>query len=493
MTATTSGPPLHNYPLHLDGALDRPISRWLWLVKWLLVIPHYLLLVFLWIAFFVLTVAAWVAILFTGRYPRGIFDFNVGVLRWSWRVAYYAYGALGTDRYPPFTLHDVSDYPAHLDVEYPARLSRGLIFVKWLLAIPHLLLVGIFAGGGTWIAWQSHDGQLGWLGGGLIGLLVLVAAISLLFTGRYPDSIFDLVLGLNRWCLRVAAYVGLMTDIYPPFRLDQGGDDSALLVPPGPSTAPSEVSAVAAPESPAMPDGAVPSAAESTHRWTGGRVVSVVAGSVVTVTAFGVCSLGLAALLADQVAREDGYVTSPEHTYSTQGYALVTDPIELSHDAFVGPAMDSLVGTIRVRASATDSRSVFIGVAPTADVNRYLAGASYSTVSDTSSRASTYVSRAEDQRPGLPGAQRFWTAEVSGTGRQALTWSPESGSWTVVVMDLRAQRGVEARLDGGVEAPGLAELGWILLLAGALGIGAGVIVIRLAFNRAGRSQTRSAT
>jgi hypothetical protein len=200
----------------------------LWLVKWLLVIPHFIVLVFLWIGFVVLSVVAFFAILFTGRYPRAIFDFNVGVLRWSWRVGFYSYSALGTDRYPPFTLDDVPDYPARLDVEYPQQLSRGLVLVKWwLLALPHYLIVGVFAGG-AWAGFNAASDDWAWTsGGGLIGLLVLIAGVVLLFTGRYPKAIFDFVMGMNRWVYRVAGYAALMTDAYPPFRLDMGGRESA--------------------------------------------------------------------------------------------------------------------------------------------------------------------------------------------------------------------------------------------------------------------------
>jgi hypothetical protein len=216
-----------SYPVQIEGTLDAQPSRWLWLVKWLLAIPHWLVLTVLWIAFAVLTIVAFFAILFTARYPRGIFDFNVGVLRWSWRVGFYTYSALGTDRYPPFSLGEEPDYPARLSVPYPERLSRGLVLVKWwLLAIPHYLIIAIFEGGWGFTNTGWGWGATRWSGNewtfsvpGLIGILVLIAAIALLFTARYPRDIFDFVLGMNRWVYRVVAYVALMRDEYPPFRL----------------------------------------------------------------------------------------------------------------------------------------------------------------------------------------------------------------------------------------------------------------------------------
>ncbi|MBX7444564.1 MULTISPECIES: DUF4389 domain-containing protein [unclassified Arthrobacter] len=225
------------YPARLYGELDPRLSRWMWLVKWFLAIPHFIILFFLWFAFIVTTIVAGFAILFTGRYPRPLFDFNVGVLRWNWRVAFYAYAAVGTDVYPPFTLAR-TNYPADFEVDYPQRLSRGLVLIKWwLLAIPHLLLVAAFAGT-TW-RWEAEQNFFGTTyergsGLSLLGLLVLVAAVALLFTGRYLRPLFDLILGINRWIYRVIVYTALMRDEYPPFRLDLGAAEPPMTFGPSP-------------------------------------------------------------------------------------------------------------------------------------------------------------------------------------------------------------------------------------------------------------------
>ena len=285
-------------PVRVNARLDLPLSRWLWLVKWLLAVPHLVLLALLWLAFGVLSVVALVAILINGRYPRAIFEFNLGVLRWTWRVVYYACGALGTDRYPPFTLGPAPDYPATLDIDYPERLSRGLALVKWwLLALPHYLVITFFVGGGgsTATAADGSEQAGGWsFAGGLIGLLTLFAGVALLFTGRYPRGVFDFLLGMHRWVLRVTAYAALMTDRYPPFRIDLGGSE-----PPEPAVQE---------ETTGHPVLAVPRPGAG---WTTGRVVTVVLGSLLVAAALGTAVGGTTLLVADRAGRDaDGFLST---------------------------------------------------------------------------------------------------------------------------------------------------------------------------------------
>ncbi|ADD43118.1 DUF4389 domain-containing protein [Stackebrandtia nassauensis] len=213
---------MNGQTLTLTARSGESLSRWLWLVKWILLIPHYLVLLFLWTAFVVLTIVAYVAVLITGVYPRWIFDFNVGVLRWHWRVNYYGYAALGTDRYPPFTLADDPSYPARLDIARPERIARWRPLVHWLLAIPHLVLLNAFVAAPVWGDYDAPTRERAVVSIGVLGAAVLILGFGLLFTGRRLSGLYDLLLGLARWGYRVLAYVALMTDVYPPFRLDQG-------------------------------------------------------------------------------------------------------------------------------------------------------------------------------------------------------------------------------------------------------------------------------
>jgi hypothetical protein len=432
------------YPLRVEGTLDPSLSRWLWLVKWLLAIPHFIVLAFLWAAFAVMSVIAFVAILFTGRYPRAIFEFNVGVLRWTWRVVFYAYGALGTDRYPPFALDEVADYPATLVVDYPERLSRGLVLVKWwLLAIPHYAVVAFFLGGGGWLFWHEEPGV--W-GVGLIVLLVLVAGVGLLFTGRYARGIFDLVLGLDRWVFRVAAYAGLMTDAYPPFRLDQGGVDR------GP--------AAAAP----VPSG-VPAAAAPERGWTGGRIAAVVVGSVLALVSLGLLAGGCATVVVDQTQRDaDGYLMTHGEQLDTGSYALVSETLNVSVD-IPQWVIDELIGRVRVRSES--DRTVFVGIAPKAEASAYLDGVRHAVVTDIKPDPE-YSTKPGGAPSSPPGAQRFWVASSQGAGEQVVDWKVEDGKWVAVVMNVDGSPGVTTDLAIGAEVDALIWIGVGLLLGGML-------------------------
>ncbi len=435
MTVTTS-----TYPVRVDAALDSHLNRGLWLVKWAMVLPHYVILAFLWTAFVVLSVLAFFAILFTGRYPRSAFEFNVGVLRWTWRVAYYAYGALGTDRYPPFSLQERADYPAHLEIDYPEQLSRGLVLVKWwLLAIPHYLVLAVFIGGGLYFANAGTvSDTTPWLwGGGLIGLLALIAAVVLLFTGRYPREIFDLVLGMNRWVLRVAAYAALMTDAYPPFRLDMGPDD------PGSGHLTLFARAPAAPAAAETP---------ASRPWTASRIVAVMVGSTLLLLSGGLLAGGVGLVVADQSMREGGFVTTGPETVRTNGYHVTTANLEFHVGEGAEWVSESLLGDTRLTAAG--DRPLFVGIGSTAGVEEYLS---------------------DGAPPVAPAQLDLWVAQASGPGEQSLTWTPRDGDWTVVLMNADATPGVTAQVSAGAELPALE---WVIPVT--LSVGGTLLILSVA-------------
>jgi hypothetical protein len=190
-------------PVRVRSDIDAP-SRRLWLVKWCaLAVPHYPILIGLYLLFPLVTIAAGVAILFTGRYPRPLFDFNVGVLRWSWRLMNYRFPMNTTDKYPPFTLASVPDYPADLEVDYPeSGTSRAVLLQRWLLGLPQIIL-----------CWAMEP---------FLQTLCVVNAVWLGCIGTINQGMFDLLMGIVRWRYRVAVYVSLMRDEYPPFRMDLG-------------------------------------------------------------------------------------------------------------------------------------------------------------------------------------------------------------------------------------------------------------------------------
>ncbi len=190
----------YDYPVDLIGDYDDRVSRFLWLIKWILTIPHVVVLALLSIPLIVTLPISWLAVVILGRYPEFLWGYHAGLLRWSWRVSFYSYQAGNTDQYPPFSFHSRDDYAADLDIEYPETSSRLTGFFRWLLIIPHWIITSILAE--------------------IVGILVFIALVIVLFTGRYPEGVFSIIMGLNRWIYRVHAYGWLLVDDYPPFSFD---------------------------------------------------------------------------------------------------------------------------------------------------------------------------------------------------------------------------------------------------------------------------------
>jgi hypothetical protein len=348
------------------------------------------------------------------------------------------------------------------------------VLVKWwLLAIPQYIVVGVFLGGGYAAAEATDWVWAVGLEAGLIGTLVFFAAVALLFTTRYPRGIFDFVLGLDRWVARVAVYAGLMTDSYPPFRLDQGGEDAAAAPTEAPPRPPApETAAVApAPMEPAREGGGA------------GRVVLIVVGSIAAVLAFGLLAGGCALIAIDQTQRDDdGFLMSPSEDFRTSTYAIVSESADIDTNGAEW-ALDAFLGTLRIRSES--DRSVFVGIGPETEVDRYLARADHDVVTDFEHEP-RYSRRQGGEPDGPPGDQEFWVASSSGSGEQTLEWDPDEGDWRAVVMNADGRRGVSSEMSIGAELDPVIWVGFGLLVAGALLAGGAALAITAGARRGHR-------
>lgn len=195
MTMATA--PGGSYPVRFDVAYPENLSRGLIFIKWLLAIPHFIILYALNLVFEVLTFIAFFAVIITGKYPDGLFKFNVGTRRWFANV--YAYIFLLRDEYPPFSF-DEGAYPVTLQIDYPDKLGRFAPLYQWLLAIPHIIIVYVLLL--------------------IVFVTTFIAWFAILFTGKYPDGLFKFAVGVWRWTYRAGYYAAFLSSEYPPFSLD---------------------------------------------------------------------------------------------------------------------------------------------------------------------------------------------------------------------------------------------------------------------------------
>lgn len=213
--------------------------------------------------------------------------------------------------------------------------------------------------------------------------------------------------------------------------------------------------------------------------WTAGRVVAVVVGSVLALVSLGLFGGGAALMWADQAMRHDGYLTTDVATYSTGGYALASDQLDLSE----GWLLTGLIGDVRLQVTAADpARPVFVAIGPADRVAAYLSGAAYTTV--TGSGQGGLAAHPGTVVPAPPRTAGIWTAQVAGTGTQTLRWTAQTGNWMVVAMNPDGSPGLTVRADAGVQAPWLFRLAVEVIiggfLAGALSAALIIVPVRMA-------------
>jgi hypothetical protein len=214
--------------------------------------------------------------------------------------------------------------------------------------------------------------------------------------------------------------------------------------------------------------------------WTAGRIAALVVGVLLVLLSLPLLGGGGTALWADRTQREAGYATTDVHDFSSSGSALATVSTELGSTGFGWLYSPGLLDKIRIRVTPSDaSRPLFVGIAPSADVDRYLAGVNHTVITEFFGDKTTAVEGGRPSAP--PGSQDFWVASATGPGVQTLFWDPMDGSWTVVVMNADGRPGIDVGADLGAKAPALPWIAAGFLVAGALLLAGGTLLVVGAF------------
>lgn len=225
--------------------------------------------------------------------------------------------------------------------------------------------------------------------------------------------------------------------------------------------------------------------------WTGGRIAALVIGALLALISLGPLGAGGTALWAEGSRRDAaGYVTSDVHGFTSAGSALATESIELGSPGVGWLYSQVVLGDVRIRVTPTGSGAdLFVGIGPTTDVDRYLAGVGHTHISDFWSGSAQAMSGGA---PGsTPGVQDFWVASTTGPGARTLLWDPANGSWTVVVMNADGQPGVDVTADLGATLPSLIGIAVGSLAVGGLLLIGGVLLIVGAIRRSRASRART--
>jgi hypothetical protein len=200
------------------------------------------------------------------------------------------------------------------------------------------------------------------------------------------------------------------------------------------------------------------------------RVVSVGASAIAAIASLALLALGGVSLWGISQKDHEGYINTHREPITTTSYALTTDDMTIDTGAPSWVIDDGDFGKVRLSAQSRDGKPVFVGIARTSDVKRYLAGTAHSTVTDfnTSPFEVTYDEHQGTRRPVPPAESSIWTASVHGTGTQRLNWDVTDGSWSVVVMNADGSRNVDTTVSAGAKLPFLSALGWGSLGGGML-------------------------